>query len=339
LPATISACDEIGRGSSFLGEIVIKARKTSPQKLSWLMEADELGPRLSDSAPIFVKLFEQKTAAEAPGPARHPYCEINVSLKGEGIVMVEGEETRRAVNDVMLLGPGVPHWGKVTKYPHRAITVYFLPSALLEFCNPQVSVSILRRFSAPRSLGERLVRLSPDMHRALVRGLSEIHEEFRGRGFGWELRVGAILFSEIVRLMRWEASRGAKLGEDNSDVDWRPVVQALRYLRENYAEQIYAADVAQAAGISETRLKLVFRRAVGMPWVKYLQIYRTHRAALLLCEGKMNVTEVALGVGFESLSHFNSTFRAIMGQTPSEYARQNHRPQTGRAKRSSRRRR
>ena len=318
---------------------MIKARKTNPQKLTWLMDVDELGPRLSDALPIFVKLSEQKTAAEAPGPARHPYCELNVVLKGEGIAMVEGEETRRAVNDVMLLGPGVPHWGKVTKFPHRAITVYFLPSALLEFCNPHVSVRILRRFSAPRSLGERLVRLPPAMHRALVRGLNEIKEEFRTRGFGWELRAGAILFSEIVRLMRWEASRGAKFSEEAADVDWRPVVQALRYLRENYSEQVYAADVAHAACISETRLKLVFRRAVGMPWVKYLQIYRTHRAALLLCEGKMNVTEVALSVGFESLSHFNSTFRAIMGQTPSKYAQQRHHLKRGRAPRSLRRRR
>jgi AraC-like DNA-binding protein len=318
---------------------MIRAKKTNPQKLTWLMEVDELGPRLSDASPIFVKISEQKTAAEAPGPARHPYCELNVVLKGEGIAMVEGEETRRAVNDVMVLGPGVPHWGKVTKFPHRSITVYFLPSALLEFCNPHVSVSILRRFSAPRNLGERLVRLPPAMHRALVRGLNEINEEYCTRGFGWELRTGAILFSEIVRLMRWEASRGAKFGEDTADVDWRPVVKALRYLRENYTEQVYAADVAQAAGISETRLKLVFRRAVGMPWVKYLQIYRTHRAALLLCEGKMNVTEVALSVGFESLSHFNSTFRAIMGQTPSKYAQQRQHQQTGRASRSLRRRR
>lgn len=314
---------------------MIKAIRTNPQKLTWLMDVDELGPRLSDASPIFIKFFEQKNPAEAPGPGRHPYCELNVVVKGEGITMVEGEETRRAINDVMVLGPGVPHWGKATKYPHRSITVYFLPSALLEFCNPHVSVSILRRFSAPRTLAERLVRLPPAMHRALVRGLKEIDEEFRNRGFGWELRAGAILFSEIVRFMRWEASRGAKFGEDTADVDWRPVVQALRYLRENYAEQVYAADVAQAAGVSETRLKLVFRRAVGMPWVKYLQIYRTHRAALMLGEGKLNVTEVALSVGFESLSHFNSTFRGIMGQTPSKYAQERHQPRGRRRARAA----
>ena len=61
-----------------------------------------------------------------------------------------------------------------------------------------------------------------------------------------------------------------------------------------------------------------------MPWVKYLQIYRIHRAALLLCEGGVNITEIALAVGFESPSHFNATFRAVMGEAPSEYLLRRH---------------
>ncbi len=144
-------------------------------------------------------------------------------------------------------------------------------------------------------------------------------KEFQTREFGWELRSGAILFTEIIRLMRWAASRGRLIGEGGDDVDWKPVVLALRYLREHYTTQIYAKDVAEAAGISETRLKMIFRNALGMPWVKYLQIYRSHRSALLLCDGKLNVTEIAYSVGFESLRHFNLTFRAAMGVSPSEY--------------------
>jgi AraC-like DNA-binding protein len=96
---------------------------------------------------------------------------------------------------------------------------------------------------------------------------------------------------------------------------------ALRYLRDHYTKQIYAKDVSEASGVSETRLKTIFRNALGMPWVKYLQIYRSHRAALLLCEGRLNVTEIAYNVGFESLSHFNATFRSVMGVSPSEYTK------------------
>jgi AraC-like DNA-binding protein len=53
--------------------------------------------------------------------------------------------------------------------------------------------------------------------------------------------------------------------------------------------------------------------------VKYLQGYRIHRAAALMNEGKHNVTEAAMTVGFDSLSHFNVTFRAFMGVSPTHY--------------------
>jgi AraC-like DNA-binding protein len=296
-----------------------RAKKTSVNRLSWIVDVSESPSELGLDAPIFVKLYEQKHLGESSAPAQHPYCELNVLLEGDGISFVENEEKQRSSNGVLLLGPGVPHWGKVTKFPFRSITVYFLPSILLEFCNPHVSVSILRRFTASRTLDDRLVSVPPAMHRSLVLSCREMLKEFRAREFGWELRSGAILFTEIIRLIRWETARGRLIGEGGDDLDWRPVVLALRHLREHYTTQIYSKDVAEAAGISETRLKIIFRNALGMPWVKYLQIYRSHRAALLLCEGKLNITEIAYSVGFESLSHFNLTFRATMGVSPSEY--------------------
>ena len=104
-------------------------------------------------------------------------------------------------------------------------------------------------------------------------------------------------------------------------MDWRPVHKTLAHLRDHYTEPIYAKDVARAAGISESRLKLLFQKALGISWVKYLQGYRIHRAAALLSESTYNVTEAALAVGFESLSHFNATFRSFMGVSPKHYVR------------------
>ena len=51
----------------------------------------------------------------------------------------------------------------------------------------------------------------------------------------------------------------------------------------------------------------------------YLQGYRIHRAAALLSEGRLNVTEAALEVGFDSLSHFNETFHSFMGVSPKSF--------------------
>ena len=108
---------------------------------------------------------------------------------------------------------------------------------------------------------------------------------------------------------------------DEPGADWRPILRTLQFLREHYAEPIYACDVARAAGVSESRLKVLFHDALGLSWVKFLQGYRIHRAAAQLHESGHNVTEAALAVGFESLSHFNATFRSFMGASPKDYMR------------------
>ncbi len=38
-------------------------------------------------------------------------------------------------------------------------------------------------------------------------------------------------------------------------------------------------------------------------------------------EGWLSVTQVALEVGFDSVSHSNQTFRAFMGMSPKSFAR------------------
>lgn len=53
-----------------------------------------------------------------------------------------------------------------------------------------------------------------------------------------------------------------------------------------------------------------------MSWVHYLQSYRIHRAVELLQLPGASVQDVALEVGFESLSHFNVAFRAFTHLSP-----------------------
>ena len=113
------------------------------------------------------------------------------------------------------------------------------------------------------------------------------------------------------------------------EVDWQPVARAQAYLRKQYAKPVYSSEVARVAGVSESRLKVLFREALGMTWVKYLQVYRIHRAAALMSGAHRNVTEAAFSVGFESLSHFNTVFRNCMGVSPKQWLQRPTKPLTG----------
>jgi AraC-like DNA-binding protein len=58
---------------------------------------------------------------------------------------------------------------------------------------------------------------------------------------------------------------------------------------------------------------------MGITIPQYLRKLRMERAAALLKTGKFNVTEVALEVGYSSLSHFSQAFCQTMGCCPAIY--------------------
>jgi transcriptional regulator GlxA family with amidase domain len=124
---------------------------------------------------------------------------------------------------------------------------------------------------------------------------------------------------QMLDLFQFELKIGRPVVGNGMEFDWNPINKALRYLREHYSEPIYGREVARAAGVSQSRLRVLFHEAIGMPWVNYLRSLRVHRAAAFLCQGNLSITEVALAAGFESQSHFNVTFRSLMRVSPSSY--------------------
>lgn len=296
---------------------------------AWLLDVTESRQPLSESSPVWVRGATVLEGPPTPYPECHPYCEISILLEGGGgISMIEKEQIHRGAGELLLLGPGLPHWGVITKYPLRFITIYFLPLLPIEMGPACDGVRILRRFTAQQTAAQRVVRFPPNTRDDFRLRFEEIHHEFSQPGFGREVRLRTMLMELLVRLLRWEQSLGRNIGGDDLQFDWQPVLRTLNYLRENYAEPIYAQKLARAVGVSESRLKYLFHHALGVTWVKYLQGFRIHRAAALLNEGRHNVTEAALMVGFDSLSHFNVTFRLFMGVAPKNYGRNARPPST-----------
>jgi AraC-like DNA-binding protein len=91
-----------------------------------------------------------------------------------------------------------------------------------------------------------------------------------------------------------------------------------------YAERLDVATLARTALASEAHFIRSFKREFGETPHRYLQRRRIERAADALRETDLPVTEVALGVGFSSISWFATAFKEVMGETPTGY-RERHR--------------
>lgn len=288
---------------------------------AWLLDVTESRQPLNESSPIWVRSGTVTDQASNTPPERHPYCEINIVLHGgAGCIMIEKEKVLRGVDDLLILGPGIPHCGEVTHFPMSFITVYFLPWVLIEMGPENDGVRLLQRFTAQQPAAQRVVRLPPKYRADFRHRFEELYDEFSQDGFGREVRLRTLLMEILVKLVRWEQSLGHNIGGGELELDWQPILKALKYLRENYSEPIYSKNMARAAGLNEARLKQSFHKALGISWLKFLQGYRIHRAAALMNDGSHNVTEAAMAVGFDSLSHFNVTFRSFMGKSPKNYS-------------------
>jgi AraC-like DNA-binding protein len=101
----------------------------------------------------------------------------------------------------------------------------------------------------------------------------------------------------------------------------RRMLRARDAMDRNYAKPLSVPALARVAHVSESHFIRTFKETFGETPHRYLQRRRVERAMFMLRERDATVTEIALDVGFLSLGTFSRTFRAIVGQTPSQFRR------------------
>lgn len=98
---------------------------------------------------------------------------------------------------------------------------------------------------------------------------------------------------------------------------------AKEYVGEHYYENLMLSDVAQKVGISSGYLSTLFQRQMSRGFVDYLNEIRIEHACTYLRQNYLKTYEIAYKVGFNDEKYFSRVFKKIMGQSPSEYRKQN----------------
>lgn len=300
----------------------------SPTKIrtvEWLSQVREVSHPLSRARPYWVRSFSLQGRSSKPyrplPPEQHPYCEFNIIMAGSGHQFIGPERFSRRAGDLMLLGPGIPHYGVMETFPQKTITVFFLPTLLFELGPQADGRKILSRFTSSTPAQDRLVRPPAGLFRKIASSFDGMLAEFEKPKFGSEVRFRALLSLALTDLLRWEEKQKPVSQPTTGIYNWALIERVLGFMHSHYQEQIYVQDLAKFAGLSQGRLQSTFRRAMGMSCMQYLRSYRISHACALLCLPGARVTEVAMEVGFETLSHFNLSFRRFCECSPTEYIR------------------
>lgn len=99
------------------------------------------------------------------------------------------------------------------------------------------------------------------------------------------------------------------------------VQRALDYSERNLANDLDVKRVAASVATTPRSLARHFADEIGMTWSEAVRRQRMIRAIEALASTSASISAIAYAVGYNSLSAFNSAFRAFAGQSPSAYRR------------------
>ncbi len=92
--------------------------------------------------------------------------------------------------------------------------------------------------------------------------------------------------------------------------------EALAYLQSHLSDPDALQKMTMQIGVGARQCQRLFRVAVGCSPSEYLTELRLRKAAILLTTTDLTISEIALEVGYLSLSHFSRVFSQRFGKTP-----------------------
>jgi AraC-like DNA-binding protein len=104
---------------------------------------------------------------------------------------------------------------------------------------------------------------------------------------------------------------------------------AINVVEKHLSDQEFdVQSFSQTMGVSRAQLFRKFKALTSETPVKFIQTIRLQRAAQLLAESHLSITQICFEVGFNYPSYFAELFHSQYGVSPKEYRKQNRRNAT-----------
>lgn len=201
---------------------------------------------------------------------------------------------------------------------HRFVTVEFSAAFLEQHFREQAAdLHPLVRSVVQRESGASQISAAEPMRTGLLHLVESLRNcpVFKPAQEVWfrckALEIAAHLFFLPATGELW-CTRAQRAARDR-------VQRARTILRERMEQPPSLEELGRLVGCSPFYLSRQFSQETEMTVQQYLRHVRLERAAELLRSGRCNVTEAALAVGYNSLSHFTLAFREKFGCCPGLY--------------------
>jgi len=273
---------------------------------------EQVTPRIESSISI---LELNKVRFDAPYHF-HPELELTWIRKGYGKRYIGGKVSDFESDDLVLVGPNVPHcW--INEQGTREENVLATVIQFTQYFAGEVFWKLpeLREISKLFELAKSGLMINGTTRQIVIAKMAKLSEvdEFHKLISFIEIlhEISSSAEIEIVDL------QSAELAFSFADTDRFHKVFA--YLIENYQKEVSLKTVAGIANLTPTAFCRYFKSVTRKTLIEIVTEFRISQACLLLRATPKPVNEICFECGFDNISYFNNTFKAITGNAPLQY--------------------
>ncbi len=255
-------------------------------------------------------------AERLPKIHSHNNFEMNFIVSGTGRRIVGNDISSFEDNDLVLLGPEVPHSWEILESdktkPPSCITIHFFENIIrsdffnipeleeIENLLKQASKGIFFQGKEVNEIKTRLERL------VNLEGLDSYIELLS-------------VFSKLLKIEDRKFLTDTEIYSTNFAKDQEQINKVYEYVFLNIEDGIKLKEVADLVHMAPGSFCRYFKKKTNFTFMEYVKNVRIGIAAKMLIETDKSVTQICYHSGYNNLANFNHYFKTVMKSTPSEY--------------------
>ncbi len=252
----------------------------------------------------------------------HNYIEIIYAISGEFQILLNNQVYYFGDGDMVLINANEIHKiHALTQGLNRYIVVKFEPEMLYTTAQPLFEMKYVMPFILNESTHQKIFGRAEIEKTVIPDIIYGINREFTEKQYGYELSIRANIYNLFLFILRrWnEQNVDLNITEGiNQDVVKR-LQDVFDYIEHHYPEDITALQMADRCNLSYSYFSRLFTRIMKRSFREYLNYVRITKAEHLLASTDLNITEIALQVGFSTSSYFIRQFKLYKDISPKQY--------------------
>ncbi|MGH4051116.1 MAG: AraC family transcriptional regulator [Clostridium sp.] len=252
----------------------------------------------------------------------HYYIELLYCVSGKAQVFIAGKSYDFYVGDMVLINSREVHSVyKTSEDTVEYIVVKFDPNVLYSTSITVFETKYVFPFTLNKSTHQKVFTKDEIKDTDIPRLLNGIFIEYNKKKYGFEMAIRNNIGGVFLLILRIWYDKGLDLNiNTNINENTLKKLQFIfDFVDKNYMFGISAESVASTCNMSYSYFSRLFKASVGKSFSKYINYVRITEAEKLLLSSNLNITEIAMEIGFTSSSYFIQQFKHYKNISPKQF--------------------